>query len=168
MRVGTCFLVGETEEFSSFQKDKCLRIDPSRQNYLLIGDSHAAHLLPGLQSVYPTINFLQATASGCIPYLESRGARRCTDMMRYIFDEYLPTHRLDGIILSARWTADDVPAALATAARVTNWASEVILAGPIDEYDLPLPRILALAESHGNYVEMAAKHRKLRTLSDRF
>jgi peptidoglycan/LPS O-acetylase OafA/YrhL len=165
MRVGTCFLVGETEEFSSFQKDKCLRIDPSRQNYLLIGDSHAAHLLPGLQSVYPTINFLQATASGCIPYLESRGARRCTDMMRYIFDEYLPTHRLDGIILSARWTADDVPAALATAARVTNWASEVILAGPIDEYDLPLPRILALAESHGNYVEMAAKHRKLEPLA---
>ena len=50
----------------------CFAQSSSKPNYLLIGDSHAAHLWYGLSTVFPNINFSQATASECKPLLTSR------------------------------------------------------------------------------------------------
>ena len=45
-REGSCFIDGPYT-FSNFDRDKCLRREDGRQNYLLIGDSHAAQLWYG-------------------------------------------------------------------------------------------------------------------------
>ena len=42
--------------FADFDKPKCLSEDPTRKQYLLVGDSHAAHLYPGLVAVFPELN----------------------------------------------------------------------------------------------------------------
>ena len=74
-REGTCFIESGVSKARHLDAEDCLRQDPSRKNYLLIGDSHAAHLWSGLQKVFPGINFLQATASNCAPYRVRRGAK---------------------------------------------------------------------------------------------
>ena len=64
MRTGRCFLLTNRQQFDA---QTCLTLDPKRPNYLLVGDSHAAHLWFGLASALPEINIMQATASVCRP-----------------------------------------------------------------------------------------------------
>jgi hypothetical protein len=49
-REGSCFIYGQYE-FEDFDQAECLHRIEGRQNYLLIGDSHAAHLWYGLSAV---------------------------------------------------------------------------------------------------------------------
>ena len=161
MRDGSCFLTAEYNKFSMFERDKCMRISSTKPNYLIVGDSHAAHLWAGFHDAYPGINFLQATASGCRPLLELKGSKRCTDLMKYVFDEFLPSHHLDGVILSGRWETEEVEAALKTSAVLAKHAGKIIISGPIQEYRQALPRILALAVAKDqDYKEFAAKQRR--------
>jgi SGNH domain (fused to AT3 domains) len=82
-------------------------------NVLIIGDSHAAHLWSGLQESYPTVIFLQANVVASIPIIGAAGDDpRCTGMMKFIYEKFLPRTHLDGIIISARWKSDDIQAAI--------------------------------------------------------
>jgi SGNH domain (fused to AT3 domains) len=136
-------------------------LKPDRKNFLIIGDSHAAHLWPGLQAAYPNVNFLQATASGCKPHIGTGGARRCTDLMQFIFEKFLPSTHLDGIILSARWDERDIRNVKITTEALRGYAEKIFVSGPIVEYEQPLPRLLALAITHGSKeAEFVAKYRR--------
>jgi hypothetical protein len=148
MRVGTCFLTSKLDDMLVYKKDICLAIKENQRNFLLVGDSHAAHLWSGFQTAYPEVNFLQATASGCYPVINSSGEQRCTQLIRFIYDEFLPNVHLDGIILSGRWIADDLPKIKATTEALRSYADKIFVFGPIVEYDQPLPRLLALAYGH--------------------
>jgi hypothetical protein len=44
-----------------------MKPDGKRPNYLLVADSHAAHLWFGLSTSMPEVNLMQATASACRP-----------------------------------------------------------------------------------------------------
>jgi peptidoglycan/LPS O-acetylase OafA/YrhL len=160
MRVGTCFLTSGFNDFALYRKDKCLRLKPNRRNFLLMGDSHAAHLWPGLIANHPDINFLQATASGCRPVVGTTGQKRCTDLREFILRDFLPHHHVDGIILSANWVESDVRNIEATTAILNPYAKQIAVFGPIVEYDQALPRILARAKQT-NEVHFASKHHKL-------
>lgn len=157
MRAGTCFLTSEYNSLSYFNKSECLKISSTMKNVLIVGDSHAAHLWPGLQSVYPQINFIQATASGCKPLINSIGEKRCTDLVQYVFNEFLPKNHVDTVILSGRWQDSEVTDAISTATRLREYAQTVVISGPIVEYDQPLPRILARSVSKNTAEDELAK-----------
>lgn len=159
MREGSCFLTSGSNDFALYKKDQCLKLKLDRKNVLLIGDSHAAHLWPGLIANYPDINFLQATASGCKPVGGTTGEKRCTDLIEFILRDFLPHHHIDGIILSARWTAADVSRVKATVTMLHAYVEQIAVFGSIVEYDQPLPRILAKA-AQNNEVNFASKFRK--------
>lgn len=142
-RAGTCFLTTGYDAPTVFQKDVCLGMRPDRKNFLLLGDSHAAHYWPALAALRPDINFLQANASGCSAILGGLGAPRCTRLFDYVFREFLPKHRLDAVILDNRWLTQNVPDVVRTAKYLRYFADRVIVFGPIVEYDQPLPRLLA-------------------------
>ena len=72
-REGSCFIVG-SYKFSDFDRNKCLRLEEGRQNYLLIGDSHAAQLWYGLSNLLDDVHILQATTAGCKPQLSQAKA----------------------------------------------------------------------------------------------
>jgi peptidoglycan/LPS O-acetylase OafA/YrhL len=152
MREGRCFLSAASNDFALFKPDECLARDPGKGAFLVLGDSHAAHLWHGLRVTFPDVAFIQATASGCKPTVDTVGERRCTAMMKFIMDEFLPSARLDGVILAARWDSSDVQAAARTAAAILRHAPSIFVFGPIVEYTQPLPRVLArsliLADSH--------------------
>jgi peptidoglycan/LPS O-acetylase OafA/YrhL len=146
MRTGTCFITsGYLDAFESRSQEACLMPRSDRPNYLIIGDSHAAHLFSGLQASYPSVNFLQATASGCRPVLGQGGEEHCTGMVRFIYQKFLPGQKLDGIIISAQWAPKDLPDLVATIGKIKPYVGKVIVVGPTVQYVQALPRLLARA-----------------------
>jgi len=62
-----------------------------------------------------------------------------------VYNDYLPSHHVDALLIDARWGAED----LASLQRTLQWAAghgtRVDLFGPTVEYDAPLPRLLAIS-----------------------
>jgi peptidoglycan/LPS O-acetylase OafA/YrhL len=147
-RVGKCFLSGRSA--AAVIAPECLTPMPGEKNVLLLGDSHAAQMWSGLNAAYPGINFLEATASDCFPTVRhSLGeAPKCSAIMDRVYGEFLTTHRVDRVLLAARWKAgllDNVDATL-------DWFNAhhiaVTLAGPSAIFDSPVPRLLISALRH--------------------
>jgi peptidoglycan/LPS O-acetylase OafA/YrhL len=142
-REGSCFVTS----FASFDSPHCLAIDTKRKNYLVVGDSHAAHLWHGLAVAFPEINFLQATLSSCPPTASHRvsGKEDCTRLTSFIFNQFLPSNRIDGVILNATWGNIDVEQLSETFDVARRYVSNVVLMGPMVQYDQALPRLLAFS-----------------------
>ncbi len=149
-RGGVCFMDSQNA-FSDFRPQTCLAEDPARKHYLLLGDSHGAHLYPGLSAVFPELNLSQANAAGCVPLMpdatptSSTRENGCLQMRRFIYKDYLPHHSIDTVLLAARWSDSDIPALGQTISWIKQQKAQVILLGPIIEFDVPLPRLLAIS-----------------------
>ena len=139
----SCFLSPKTNDLSYFDEGTCLSMSDTRKNWLLIGDSHADDLWAGLSSVNPDVNVMQATGSGCKPLIGRGGERRCTDLMHYLFDDFIPKHRFDTILLSARWGTGNLADVRKTANALKRYADRVVVFGPRVEYRQDLPWLLA-------------------------
>jgi peptidoglycan/LPS O-acetylase OafA/YrhL len=151
VRLGSCFLEPSRDTPQAFAGE-CLALDPKMPNYLLLGDSHAAELWLGLSSVYDRIHFLQATATDCLPttvhdFVESRGCVRLIDAM--LFD-FLTHHRIDRVILAAKWRPSSADHLAATLAYLKERSIPVTVIGPTIIYDSPLPRLLVTAARSGD------------------
>jgi peptidoglycan/LPS O-acetylase OafA/YrhL len=142
MRSRSCLLRTEAEQFSDFDQDFCLRMSDSKPNWLLVGDSHAADLWIGLARANPHINLLQATATGCKPVIDGTGEEQCTDLMRFMFTNFIPKHRFGMVLISARWTAGEIESVRQTAKNLKAYADRVVVLGPRVEYKQDLPWIL--------------------------
>jgi peptidoglycan/LPS O-acetylase OafA/YrhL len=147
-RNGTCF-ISNRFRYRDFPPATCLAISATKRNVLLMGDSHAAHLYYGLQHLMPGINVLQATSSGCLPIVDPAGTESCRLLMRFIYGDFLPSHRVDLIVLSDYWA----PADLARLAPTLDWAAAqglpVAILGPVPIYDHALPLLLAESQHWG-------------------
>ncbi|PXW92405.1 peptidoglycan/LPS O-acetylase OafA/YrhL [Sphaerotilus hippei] len=149
-RVGTCFLLPEDRQ-EQFDPATCLRSDPARKNYLLVGDSHAAHLLPGLTRAWPQANIMQATAAGCLPVVGwQTGISSCVRFMRDTFDQRLWAQPVDAVLLSARWSEHSLDEASRTLAWLQRKGMRTIVFGPVPRYDMAVPRLLANAVRSGD------------------
>lgn len=139
---GKCFYGDDLDSFSFYNKEQCLRLDPSRKNVLLVGDSHAAQWYFALKQNYQNVNVLQATASGCRPLIGTDGDKRCTDLREYIFNEFLPQNPIDAVIISARWREEEVTKSLRnTIDYLRNFSKNIYVIGPTVEYYDALPYI---------------------------
>jgi peptidoglycan/LPS O-acetylase OafA/YrhL len=142
-RSGQCYLATNRQHLDV---ETCMRLDPKRPNYLLVGDSHAAHLWFGLSAALPQVNIMQATASACRPSAEPIGlldSRACPRLMQFVFNEFLVDNRVDRILLAASWKDEDIPALAGTLETLKSRGFEVTVLGPIVEYDRALPWLLA-------------------------
>lgn len=137
-----CFQGSTDDSFAFFKKERCLAVRTDQPDYLLMGDSHAAHLWKALSVVYPDINFMQATASGCKPLHPLEGQKRCTDLLDFVWNEFLPDHHVDAIILSARWNDDSAALLSDTIRKLKPYADRIYVFGPTVEYNDALPNIL--------------------------
>ena len=156
-REGRCFITSQ-DKADGFDRDTCLALSSAKPNVLLMGDSHAAHLWSGLRTTWPGVNFLQATASGCAPVLDAGGERRCTTMMREMFDHFIPKRRLDAVILSALWSDADLEPLRRTLEALDREGQRAIVFGPLPRYDMPMAMLLARAVLHDDLGEIE-RHR---------
>ncbi len=156
-RRGVCFIADE-KSLKEFNFNLCLHYSDGEKNYLLLGDSHAASLWKGVATDLPNDNVMQANASDCRPFVHPVGTPACKEMMNYIFQTYLPSHPVQGLLLEARWAPGDA----GKISETVDWAREhgvpVSLIGPVQEYDTPLPRLLAYS-IYWNQPDFPTQHR---------
>jgi peptidoglycan/LPS O-acetylase OafA/YrhL len=141
-REGKCFITSKYGDEHYFDRKDCLQISASAPNYLLIGDSQAAHLWAGFSRVFSNVHILQATASGCKPLLVAHGLRYCVDLMHEMLINFLPTAKLDGVIISAAWDNNDPALLKATLDYVKRFVPEVIVLGNMPSHEISLPNLL--------------------------
>jgi len=110
-----------------------------------MGDSHAAQLSQALQQALPGVNLIQATAAGCRPLREGRGQTRCHRLALAMLDRQ-DWSRIGTVVLAGRWLPDEVPLLHATASELATHGARVIVIGPMVEYDVDLPRLVARAD----------------------
>jgi peptidoglycan/LPS O-acetylase OafA/YrhL len=142
-RSGRCYLATNRQRLDV---ETCMKPDGKRPNYLLVGDSHAAHLWFGLSTSMPEVNLMQATASACRPAVERVSvldSRACPKLMRFVFDDFLVNKKVDKVLLAAAWKDEDIPALSDTLETLMSRGLNVVVLGPIVEYDGALPRLLA-------------------------
>src|SRR5665213_609029 len=142
-RSGHCYLSTNRQQLDV---EQCMTPDPRRPNYLLVGDSHAAHLWFGVSSAMPEVNVMQATASACRPAVmpvSLLDTRACPRLMSYVFNDFLVNNRVDKVLLAASWKDEDIPALSRTIETLKARGLDVTVLGPIVEYDSALPRLLA-------------------------
>jgi SGNH domain (fused to AT3 domains) len=162
-REGTCLIESGQATTPIYDAADCLRQDPSKKNYLLIGDSHAAHLWYGLHNTFPGINFLQATASGCEPSVRGKPIGGpferlnqhlfgdiCRPLMNYVFQDYLSKHHVDRVLIAARWEPEDLSRLDESVRTLKAQGLKVLLFGPIVQYDSDLPWLLVSSLRRGD------------------
>lgn len=166
-REGSCFLSSNFHDFHAFDQKQCVAFKRNTRNYLLLGDSHAAHWYSALAEIKKSNGSItQVTSSGCKPTFMSGGKKYCTDLIRWALKYLVKAYPFDAIILSARWKKDDLPALKKTLSRLIPSTRNIVVLGPIIEYDLPLPRLLALHKS--GEIKRFRHYREIKKLDDYF
>lgn len=110
--------------------DNCISFKKNGANVLLIGDSHAAHLLPGLKQNFPDTNFSLLAVDSC--YLIKRRTNQspaCNSLSEWVENTDLST--FDSVLYSGRNLNTEIPAQ--TMERLNKMASETTLyfIGPV-------------------------------------
>jgi hypothetical protein len=154
-----CFLTSGYNSASQFEEDKCLIKDGSngKPRLLLIGDSHAAEFYAAAKEVYKDHQIMQVTSSGCMPFMNSLGEKRCTELMSKFYEEYIKQYNIDTIIISANWIdgkqyfsraqlSDNL---INTVKLLSGYAKNVYVFGQTKVYDTPFYRIALLNEYSG-------------------
>jgi peptidoglycan/LPS O-acetylase OafA/YrhL len=153
-RSGTCFIHHRSQ---SFDPESCLFGSAQRREVLLLGDSHAANLWPGLEHEFPGSAISQVTAAGCRPALAYKPGRYpfCAELMRWAVDDYISGRSPHLVVLAARWEEGDLPALRALLVAMADRRQPVLVVGPPAEWAQFVPRLLALSHERGRGVELA-------------
>lgn len=148
-RTGTCFI-----HHRSLQLDEraCLLPDDGRPRVLVLGDSHAAMLVPGLQAAFPGSAISQITAAGCRPVTGARADRYffCHRMIEDAYQRRLAEGRYDLVVLAGYWEEGDLAPLEASLALLAERRQPVLLVGPVPAYEAFLPRLLAIGAARGD------------------
>ena len=128
----------------------CLKLSETQKNYILIGDSFAAHYATALQARYPDDNVMQFTVQGCRPIWNGVGTEACLAAYRGL-DAFLTQNasKIDGIIISARWRNVEAPDLAHTIRRLEAMGLRVAVIGPSPEYAVAFPALLLKLAQRG-------------------
>jgi peptidoglycan/LPS O-acetylase OafA/YrhL len=142
MHAGVCFYESRRETIS---RANCLTAVSDKTNLLLLGDSHAAMFWSALKQEEPGVNVMQLNAAGCKPIPGNYERSNCGRVRKYLFEQYLPTAKLDAVVLSVRWSkVSDGIDLVPILDLLTTRHVPVYVIGPVPEYEAPLPLLLAL------------------------
>lgn len=151
MRAGHCHFYRPDDTFAGNMAiiGDCLSLDAHRKNILVIGDSHAFDLRTSLSQAYKEINFLQVTGSGCTPIeaVHKPDMNRCGELVRYVKYDFKELVKLDGVILSARWS-NDFKTLTSDIEYFQMRGIPVVVFGPTFEFSDDVPKILSRNRSH--------------------
>jgi peptidoglycan/LPS O-acetylase OafA/YrhL len=97
-RWGSCSLGLEHTSVDMYDQAHCLPFTPGKRHYLLLGDSHAAHLWPGFSTVFHDLQIGQATVAGCnlLPDKMSDSIPTCRNMATMVYRDLLPGNLSEG------------------------------------------------------------------------
>ena len=135
-RGGSCFLWSSQD--ATIFRDECR----GNGRVLLWGDSHAAHLYPGLSQSIPGL--AQFTKAGCPPILGAlpSASLHCQNVNAYVMD-VIRQRRPDVVILAGAWANFDFRSIRATVQALQDASVlRIDLVGPFPQWKNSLPRTL--------------------------
>ncbi len=146
----TCFLIGD-QHFEDLNPS-CIVPGPGVK-VLVWGDSHAAHLIPGLRLALRSTSLMRATMAACLPYDAYGQTQACDAFNRHVLNAAKQLNP-DIVIISANWTrslfGSRATASLTeTIKKLTDTGARVVLVGPSPQYANAVPRIYIAAEHFG-------------------
>ena len=145
--LGTCFLEPGMG-LERLQECQLPGKVPKLGRVLVWGDSHAAHLLPGLkQSTAHWQSLTHWAVAGCTPLLGSRSRYRadCADINERLM-ERVATLRPRTVVLAGDWLeAERRPLAQTVDRLKTLNVAQIIIVGPVPRWSNPLPYLVATA-----------------------
>jgi peptidoglycan/LPS O-acetylase OafA/YrhL len=145
-REGSCFLIPE-KSHDAFATE-CAG---ARPRIVLWGDSHAAHLWPGLKAATQSGEAAQWTASGCPPLIGEAFAKRphCRAINDWVLHRLLET-KPPVLILAGAWVKHDeatirrgLTETLSRLGADPTWRPRIVLVGSVPAWRKPLPKLLA-------------------------
>lgn len=147
-RWNQCALALDAPSMAQYDQQRCLPFTPGAKHYLLLGDSHAAQLWPGLSATFPELQFGQANVAGCnlLPAQRKSADAICRQMAEFVYRDLLPSHRVDTLVVSALWYPNDLPAIAELVEFARGYGIDVVIVGPNVSYTAPLPRLLGRLE----------------------
>jgi hypothetical protein len=160
-RAGKCLLYPDQDEHN--YGSNCIDADAASDRKPLVvlwGDSHAAHLYPGLRQLQRSGHFslAQLTKSACPPILglDADGGARCEKNNEFVI-RTIKKLRPKVLILAAQWWAIPKNRMTALGPMVVDLKNagidEIILVGPVPVWDPSLPKLLL-----AHYTENLPKH----------
>jgi peptidoglycan/LPS O-acetylase OafA/YrhL len=141
-----CFLDGDQDE-TAFTPECVVEVESHPGNgTLLWGDSHAAHLAPGIRSRGSRAGFAQLSATSCPPILgySARGRPNCARVNRWIL-EWVRVNRPATVLLAASWPSYDEYQGVAGTIRELKalGVRRVALVGPVISFRERVATVLA-------------------------
>ncbi|WP_448249745.1 acyltransferase family protein [Thalassotalea agariperforans] len=144
-RTGSPCFRGSEHRHIPFDTNLCVLPQENTRNIVVLGDSHAAQLWRAFKLKYSEANVMQATASGCRPLLEGKGADYCLEVVKYVLGPMLKNNSFDTIILSGRWRSNEITLLKETVSFLIQSGIKVIVIGSTVEYHGEFPALLARA-----------------------
>lgn len=144
-RMGSCFL--SPQQGAGAFGEACI---PQGARWMLWGDSHGAHLWPGLESTLGKAHVMQLTASGCPPLLGVEFPKRpeCRHINDYAL-EVARRQRPEWILLAGAWVAYDeqsirrgIDTLLTELRGTSDWSPRILLIGSVPHWQRSLPSML--------------------------
>jgi len=141
-----CFLDGDQDE-TAFARECVVEVESHPgEGTLLWGDSHAAHLVPGIRARGTRTGFAQLSATSCPPILgySARGRPNCERTNRWVL-EWVRKFRPATVILAASWPSYDGYEAVAGTIRALKGLGtpRVVLVGPVMSFRERVATVLA-------------------------
>lgn len=131
--------IGHRDELQIALKN-CIPNKKTKPQILLVGDSHAAHLLPGLKKNFPDKDFILLSVDSC--YLMKRrnnASPACTELIDWVDNTDLV--RFEAVLYSGRGLQTDIPPEIMN--QLNKIASETTLyfVGPVLFFEPNMPSI---------------------------
>jgi peptidoglycan/LPS O-acetylase OafA/YrhL len=151
-RENICFLK-TTQKIEEYDVGKCATPQLGMRNVLLLGDSVAAHYLPGLQQAASdrSVLVLQANSAGCAPFIGLlQPVLPSCDAMNGLIKTLLHRGLADVVLLSANWKVyydalgySRFSELMRTTIAEVPQNTPIILFGPSIQYEETVPQLLA-------------------------
>ena len=133
-------------EPGTFVPDPCWETATDRPNVLLIGDSHSNHSAYGLNQRFPQVHFRQASAAGCRVTLEGAGdeTSTCAAFRQELFRR-IEADPPQWVLIGLFWGGQPFDSLGPTVDWLQGLGTNVIVAGPVARYEVPLPHLLGMS-----------------------
>ena len=127
-------------------RPSCLTIgDPEKETVLLLGDSHAQHLLHGIRTRWSNANVIGIMAGSCKPFRNWDQSREDCDLLTdYLFKDFDLWSKVDVVVVAFRFREEMEPHLMDT----IDWLSKtgkfkIVYVGSVPEHNPPFDDVVS-------------------------
>lgn len=146
----SCFYTGKDGE--SFDIKNCMARSDSKDNILLLGDSHMADMSLAFKEAFHEHNIMQATLSACSMIPGMTRTKNCSEFTDLIYNK-LKGEKISYIFISAYWAdqknINDLPVKIQQAVQLLKreTKAKVYIIGQTKVFEMGLPRTIQLMKA---------------------